>query len=308
MLACHFLMIPRTSSGAPLVTIGIPTFNRSEMLRRAVGSVQSQTYGSLEILISDNGSTDETAEICRDAARRDRRIALTIHAQNVGALANFESLVCRARGEYFMWLADDDWIDNDYVEKCLGLLTTDSRLSLVCGHVVFHSGDGSTTSRPPANIVQDSAAKRVAAYLEWVTDNSPFYGLARLEDLKRTLPLNNRLGEDWRVVADLAMVGGVSSTSETVLHRSAGGASADMRTLKAAARQMGAGALERKLPFTVVASYLTAHLFRATSRRGLPFIQRLILSVRCFGVIWCRWSLRPFLHRVRHAASHRNLR
>lgn len=57
-----------------LVSIGLPTFNRSKSLERALDSLLAQTYVNFELIISDNASTDSTESICREYARKDKRI------------------------------------------------------------------------------------------------------------------------------------------------------------------------------------------------------------------------------------------
>ena len=56
------------------VTIGMPVFNGANYVGEAVESILAQTFGDLELVISDNASTDATEQICRDMAARDRRI------------------------------------------------------------------------------------------------------------------------------------------------------------------------------------------------------------------------------------------
>ena len=93
----------------PLVSIGIPTFNRPELLRQALESARSQTYPNLEILVSDNESTDaQTSKILAEASAIDFRIKTYHQKKNIGATANFEFLLNIATGDFFTWLADDD--------------------------------------------------------------------------------------------------------------------------------------------------------------------------------------------------------
>ena len=93
----------------PLVSIGIPTFNRPELLRQALESARSQTYPNLEILVSDNESTDaQTSKILAEASAIDFRIKTYRHKKDIGAAANFEFLLNSATGDFFTWLADDD--------------------------------------------------------------------------------------------------------------------------------------------------------------------------------------------------------
>lgn len=102
----------------PLVTIGIPTYNRADgYLKQALGSAVSQTYPNIEIIVADNCSTDNTEEVVAGFA--DSRIRYTKHARNIGANNNFNYCLEQANGDYFLLLHDDDLIDADFVEACM---------------------------------------------------------------------------------------------------------------------------------------------------------------------------------------------
>lgn len=107
----------------PLVTIGIPTYNRPAGLERTLRAITAQTYQNLEIVISDNCSPDEAVQdIAQQFVARDARVTYFRQETNIGAVGNFFALLDLAKGDYFMWAADDDWWDNDFVEVSVGLL------------------------------------------------------------------------------------------------------------------------------------------------------------------------------------------
>ena len=83
-------------------------------------------------MISDNGSTDRTEEICRRFAQRDARIRYSRQETNQGAAWNYNQVVHLAAGEYFKWAAHDDLITPDYLEKCVAVLDGDPGLVLCC--------------------------------------------------------------------------------------------------------------------------------------------------------------------------------
>jgi glycosyltransferase involved in cell wall biosynthesis len=124
-----------TSSRRPLVTIGIPTYNRADYLRQTLQSAVDQTYPNLEIIVADNCSTDATGDIVTGFG--DRRITHVRHAANIGGQNNCNFCVSRAQGAYFLLLHDDDLIDPDFVEVCIeavrgntdiGVIRTGSRI------------------------------------------------------------------------------------------------------------------------------------------------------------------------------------
>jgi glycosyltransferase involved in cell wall biosynthesis len=98
----------------PKFTIGVPTFNRAALLAESLRAAVNQTYGDLEIIISDNASTDETAKVVQQFGDRVRYFR---NETNLGPIANFFRLVELASGKYFSWLQDDDCIFSNFVER-----------------------------------------------------------------------------------------------------------------------------------------------------------------------------------------------
>jgi glycosyltransferase involved in cell wall biosynthesis len=98
------------------VSIGMPVYNGERFVARAIESLLAQTYTDFELVISDNASTDGTQRICEAFALRDPRIRYVRHAENRGPIFNFSFVLKQARGEYFMWAADDDERNASYLE------------------------------------------------------------------------------------------------------------------------------------------------------------------------------------------------
>jgi glycosyltransferase involved in cell wall biosynthesis len=104
----------------PLVSVGIPTFNRPEGLRRTLRFIREQTYPNLEILVTDNASPgSETEKVATELAAIDKRITYFRQPVNLGAVANFRFALSKASGDYFMWATDDDEWDASFIETCL---------------------------------------------------------------------------------------------------------------------------------------------------------------------------------------------
>ena len=110
----------------PLVSIGLPVFNGEPYLTQAIQSILNQTYRNFELIIYDNDSSDRTAEICREFAARDARIRYFRNATNLGAARNFNLTVERASGEYFKWVAADDWIAPEFLAMSVKALQRES--------------------------------------------------------------------------------------------------------------------------------------------------------------------------------------
>ena len=87
------------TSAAPRVSIGLPVFNGERYLARAIDSILAQDYADFELIVSDNASTDRTAEICRDHAERDPSVRYVRNARNLGAGPNYDRPFLLARVE-----------------------------------------------------------------------------------------------------------------------------------------------------------------------------------------------------------------
>lgn len=130
-------------SGHPLVTIGIPTYNRADgHLRQALESALAQQYEPLEIIVSDNCSTDNTAELVKSYG--DPRIRYEKHCPGLGALGNFNYCVEAAKGDYLLLLHDDDVIDADMIESCMAAANYETGCGIIRTGVRTIDNEGNT--------------------------------------------------------------------------------------------------------------------------------------------------------------------
>ncbi len=112
------------------VTVCIPTYNRSHYLTYSVNSVLQQTYTDFELIICDDGSTDNTAQIVSNF--NDSRIKYIRHPQNIGRSKNMRSGFENARGEYFIKFDDDDSLIPDFLSKTVAILDKNKNIDFVC--------------------------------------------------------------------------------------------------------------------------------------------------------------------------------
>ncbi|MGB6932748.1 MAG: glycosyltransferase family 2 protein [Acidobacteriaceae bacterium] len=97
------------------VSIGIPTINRSDLALRAIRSALAQTYSDVEVIVSDDASTDDTVERIREI--RDPRVVLFEQKQRLGLVGNFDFCLRHATGEFFLLLGDDDVLLPNAIER-----------------------------------------------------------------------------------------------------------------------------------------------------------------------------------------------
>ncbi len=114
----------------PRVSVAVPVYNGERYLRKTIDSLLAQTFGDLEIIITDNASTDATEQICRQYAADDPRVRYHRAEENRGISSNFRWGFELARGQYFKWNAADDFVAPDFVQKCLAVLDSDPAVVL----------------------------------------------------------------------------------------------------------------------------------------------------------------------------------
>lgn len=89
-----------------------------------------QTYRNIELIISDNASTDATHAVCTELAARDSRVRYSRNDANIGAAKNYNHVFALARGKYFKWAAHDDVLAPSFVERCVAVLEADREIVL----------------------------------------------------------------------------------------------------------------------------------------------------------------------------------
>lgn len=114
-----------------LISVIIAAYNIEDYIRRGIDSVRSQTYGNLDIVVVDDGSTDATGAICDRLAAKDGRIRV-IHKKNGGLSEARNVGISQARGSYIGFVDGDDWIDPDMYEKMLGAMKEQDAEAAVC--------------------------------------------------------------------------------------------------------------------------------------------------------------------------------
>ena len=292
----------------PLITVGIPTYNRLGTLRRAVGSALAQDCGDVEVLIADNASSDGTEGYCRVIAEQEPAVRYIRHPVNHGPTANFNSVLRHARGDYFLFLSDDDWLHPSYASRCVAWLTAHPDHAMAGGHPRYVREDGATAKGLPINLPQAKPARRVHAYLRHVDDGAAIYGVLPRAVADRLSDIRNVVGNDWLFVAEVAALGRVVALPDVHLHRSLDGTSANYRRL---AETLELPAVQGLLPFLTVGWAVAADmLWRSpVHRRELARSERVVLALLCGATmirrqlwLWLlslgRWPLTRLFYRL----------
>jgi glycosyltransferase involved in cell wall biosynthesis len=170
-----------TSASAPLVTIGIPTYNRANgYLREALESALAQTYPNVEIVIADNCSPDNTREVVERYA--DPRIRYFRHDPGIKPNDNFNFCLRQAKGVYFLLLHDDDMVDPDFVSACMSAADFRDDFGVIRTGARIIDGKSRVTGASPNRAAGLSTADY---FLAWFEGKTSFYICGTLFNTRR---------------------------------------------------------------------------------------------------------------------------
>lgn len=124
----------------PLVTIAVPTFRRLHYLKEAVGSALAQEDANVEVLIGDDGRSEELRGWCESLAAREPRVRYRRNARRLGLAGNWNALVGAARGEFVTVIGDDDRLLPDFVKRLAGALAGASYRVAFANHYLIDAG------------------------------------------------------------------------------------------------------------------------------------------------------------------------
>lgn len=155
----------------PLVSIITPVYNASQYLNQSLNSIQSQTYSNWECIIVDDGSTDNSGEICDEYEAKDSRFKV-IHKENEGSAVARNVALQYASGDYVASIDADDWVDPDFIQNLLDATVIDVALEKAdvvnCSFYFYDDGkDNYVANKPqsldPRQVLLDTLYNKVHA-------------------------------------------------------------------------------------------------------------------------------------------------
>src|SRR5215471_798471 len=170
----------------PRLTIAIPTLNRARLLRRALESALAQTSQEVEILVSDNGSRDETPAVIAEYAARSG-VRTFRHESTLDADRHGQFLIDQARGSFFVGLSDDDFLGPDFAAEVLDLWDRHPELSFIYTGAMVHYCDIIVPSLTGPEV--ESSADFLLAYYAGKREVTWCACATRVEMLKRFGPM-----------------------------------------------------------------------------------------------------------------------
>lgn len=274
-------------SSSPRVSLALPVYNGEEFLHQAIDSLLQQTFDDFELIVSDNASTDRTAEICAEYAARDSRIRYYRNSENIGVDRNYNRSFQLAQGEYFRWNAADDVSAPELLERCVQTLDSDPGVVLCYpkSRYVDENFNLIRDYEDRLNLDVDAPSTRFAAYLRNVEMCNAAFGLMRSNVLRQTGLCGTYSDSDFVLLGELLLYGKFVELPQRLFFRRihAGIAVRKYPTAQARMEMSDPGSTGRlSFPhWKVIAGYLGA-----IHRAPLTFSQRL----RCYfhTHIWMR--------------------
>lgn len=190
----------------PLVSIGMPVYNEERFIRASLESIIAQDYPNIELIISDNASTDNTGHICKEFSSQYDWITYHQRHQNHGPIDNFNYVLHKSKGKYFMWASGHDtWMSN-YISSCAHLLETHPKATIVFGCSNWINEHGKTFSKE-SGWTDTRGLSVIARYHTVLWGNMhPILGLINSNALKQSKLLST-VGADLIALASLSLQG-----------------------------------------------------------------------------------------------------
>lgn len=273
----------------PLVSVGVAIYNEDRFLEEALSALTQQSYPNLEIIISDNASTDQSEEICRSAAERDARIKYVRQTSNVGSASNFEYVRARAEGRYFMWASGHDLWSSELIEKAVHLMENDSSVVLTAAPTSWIDAAGA-----PLDIHSDHIDSRGMNPIQrfntvlWGSMN-PILGVMRRDALDATNVDIGMVGSDLVMLGRLALMGPFAlvdgATFSRRVVRAPEAYDARLKRYTDSEFKLTTSRLAARLPL----ARLPIELLKSVIRSNLSFGQRAMLATTLLGAMPARY-------------------
>lgn len=195
----------------PLISIVACTYNGEKFLREQIESLLKQTYPNLEIIISDDGSTDKTREILSEY-KDCPKLKLIFREKNLGFIKNFEATSLLAKGDYISFCDQDDiWLPN----KIESLFSSIGHHSMIFSNseLIDENGNSLNKTLTDFRYMQDEHDSRCFAFMNVVPGHTM---MIRKEVLKHSIPFPETQYHDWWMAVQATNLHGITYKNEVL--------------------------------------------------------------------------------------------
>ena len=184
----------------PLISIIIPVYNAEDYLDKCIQSVLQQDYENYELILVDDGSTDQSSNIISGWASKDRRIRF-LHKENGGQSSARNLGLDQAKGTYISFVDADDYVESDYLSYLLSLFTSNCRIT-ACNHLVIRGNHKAANNKSEDRILSKKEAFEEVLFHGCI-DIAPWAKLYKREVFQTLRFPEGRIFEDTWLFGDI---------------------------------------------------------------------------------------------------------
>lgn len=278
----------------PLVSIGIPTCNRIQLLKRTFSSLEDQSYENIEIIISDNASIDGTEGLVTAWKSYDPRIVYIKHPVNRGVYENYDACRQLAMGRYFMWLEPGEEIAKDILGAYVTFMESHPDYVSVIGKRRSWGRNAATRSGGIFPLEEPCPKKRIRKFYAKVKEGTLLYSFHRNTWIRST-PMKLSLVGDWHFIAGIAYQGKMKVLPGIVSPIHKHEESYKSTPLPALVRIHGFSWWWQWIPSIKVGMETCWTIMRTFPvYKNLPWRKRMSLAVQCGFTVWFRQQRSPY--------------
>ena len=232
------------------ISIGLPVLNGEKFIQKQLERILNQTHTNFELIISDNASTDSTNKICEKFKMKDDRIRYYKQNKTIDSISNYNYVLEKARCEYFLWVAVDDILLPNFLERNLEVLINDKNIVCSASQVEYFGENRKYWKEKVEKSVMEKITIKIVNrfqnlknystkgnfkskfryYLKLRGHHHIFYGLYRTNQLKEIIseifPKKDKpLTIDLAVMLSALKFGDFYVIDEILMHRYDGGES-----------------------------------------------------------------------------------
>lgn len=203
------------------VTIGIPVYNEAKFIAETLLSAVNQSYKDIQIIVSDNASTDNTLAIVNEIAANYANIKVIHHTSNLGAIKNFVFAMQQANTEFFCWLGGHDVMHPLFIEKALAAYQQQAGISLVYPESQVIDEKGEKQAIFPNSSIDTSHLSLTFGALKVLKNLGPctaIHGLHRTKQVQ-SYQIKEIVGTDSMILYHAAIQGKLLSLKENLYFR-----------------------------------------------------------------------------------------
>jgi len=213
----------------PLVSVGLLSYNRDKLIGLAIKSLLAQSYPNIEIIISDDASSDTSPVIAKTYARKHPSIRFYQQNENLGIPENSHFVLQKAKGQFFMWASNDDTWNKEYIKELVQLLIKHPGASLATSNLILSKGKLTQSSHLHFS-KYSSGTKLIKDYLR--KPSLLVWGIFRTSLLRKAggFHVDGRPvygGSDHVTVFNTLLLGGLATTKKKLFYKTDSGYALD---------------------------------------------------------------------------------